>query len=251
MWKHYRTMRNLNTRSCPWYRYNENSLFRLIMNSKANDPLHQLVGMFSYPVVLLASTLASNFNDADEVWFLNFTATHYKDATHWCQCSQDHQQLLVRFSVKSIRKLCPSHHAHQMLSNMSIETEIIVHDVKQSHSTTLVIGKCTHLYSNLTTKQKLFIVYPNFGLKNRTKGFMAQSFDSGKYIFINGHQTYSRDLLLLFESDIVELRASFMGFADTLNYFSDRRSPSRVKIDRGYLFLACNRFNLICLWDNR
>ena len=66
MWKHHRTMRTLNTRICPGYQFNESSLFRLIMNSKANDQLHQLVGMFSYPVVLLANKLASIFNDADE-----------------------------------------------------------------------------------------------------------------------------------------------------------------------------------------
>ena len=93
----------------------------------------------------------------------------------------------------------------------------------------------------MTTKQKPFIAYPNFALKNRTKEFTAQSLDIGKYIFINGHQAYTRGLVLLFESDIVELRSSFMEFADTLNSFSARRSTPRVKIDQRHFeesFLA-------------
>ena len=141
-----------------------------------------------------------------------------------------------------------------MLSNISAETEIAVYDIEQSQSTTLFIGTCTHSYSNLTTKQKPFIAYLNFVLKSRTKEFTAQSFNNGNDIFINDHQAYSRDLLLLFESDIVGLRASFMGFGDTLNSFSDRQPTPRVKstedISRSP-FLHTNGFNLICSWGNR
>ena len=270
MWKHCHTMRPLNTRTCPRYQDIENSLFRLIMNSKASDQLHQLVGMFSYPVVLLANKLASIFNDADEEKYhyiaqlINFEQrTTYQPMVirGLVQTLQQHitNTLPIDFNVHTIINRFSRVSLHNQFVNyvnlithirccpvcqqkLKFEkTEIIVHDIEQSHSATLFIGKCTHSYSNLATKQKPFIAYPNFVLKNRTKEFTAQSFDNGEYVFINGHHAYSRDLLLLFESDIVELRASFMGFADALNSFSDRRSTPRVKIDRRHLeesFLA-------------
>ena len=263
-------MRNLTTRICPRYQPNENSLFRLIMNSKASDQLHQLAGMFSYPVVLLANKLASIFNDADEEKYhyiaqlINFEQrTTYQPMVirGLVQTLEQHitNTLPIDFNVHTIINSFSRVSLHNQFVNsvhlitnircrpicqkkLKFEkTEIIVHDIEQWYSATLFIGKCTHSYSNLTTKQKQFIAYPNFVLKNRTKEFTTQSFDNGKYIFIHGHHPYSRDLLLLFESEIVELRASFMGFADTLNSFSDRRSTPRVKIDRRHLeesFLA-------------
>lgn len=231
------------------------------MTSTVNDQLHQLVQMISYPVILLANKLSGIFNDADEEKYhyiahlINFQQrTAYQPVTirGLIQTLQQHitKTLPIDFDVQTIIGEFSRVSLHnQFLNYIHLitpikccpickqklrfeKTEIIVHDIEQSHSATLFVGKCTHPYARLATKQQPFIAYPNFVLKNRTKEFTAQSFDNGKYVFINGHQAYSRDLLLLFESDIVELRASFMGFTDTLNSFSDRRSTPRVQIDR-------------------
>ena len=68
------------------------------MNSKANDQFHQLVGMFSYPVVLPANKLASIFNDAVEEKY------HYISQLINFEQRTTYQPMVIRGLVQTLQE---------------------------------------------------------------------------------------------------------------------------------------------------